>query len=283
MTELNEDIERVEIAPAGGDNIEAPEEEEGAEDQIPEKEGVAPKEQLVTHKLPEELEDEKEEDGESGDNKEPKPVDGETPRERALRLELERTRGLLRKEKADDLGLGSDHQPAAKKELSPEKAEILKKYKPEEITALREVIPALAEEMGFVKAQDLDTAQYSEKSEEILQEFLTKHPEYMPENDKGGLLWNSFKDQFQIYKQPKNPKDYTKIFNRIHQDVFGIKPIGDKGAIIAAQEKIKVASHSGASAPGRTISSRSKPSTTGLRLDMLRGFSEEDLKELEGG
>lgn len=86
-----------------------------------------------------------------------------------------------------------------------------------------------------------------------------------------------------MYKQPQNPNDFKKIFNRIHTDIFGIKPIGDKGALNAAKEKIKVASHSGASGPTRNvITPTRKANAAGLRLDMLKGFSEEEVAQMAG-
>lgn len=283
-----EDVERVEIAPSGGgETIET--EQEGDEPEGNEPEGGAepadprePKEQLV-HRKPEEPADNKSKEDISPEGGTPAEVEGETPREKALRLEIERLRTVNRKERAAEL-LGDTKPPTtAKKELSPEKQEVLKRYNPSEIEALREVLPALAEELGYVRTDQLSANQYNDKAQEELDSFLEHHPEYLPENDKDNVLWPRFKQEFGIYAQPANPKDYKKIFNKVHNEIFGIRPVGDKGAITAAQRKIQVASHAGASGPARsTAPSSRKPNTTGLRLDMLRGFSEEDLASMQG-
>ncbi len=137
--------------------------------------------------------------------------------------------------------------------------------------------------MGFVREDQLTANQYAERSQNELDDFLKEHKEYLPENDKGGILWDRFKQEFKMYAQPQNPKDYRKIFNKVHSEIFRIRPAGDKGAINAAQKKIQVASHAGASGPSRpVISPRAKQNVPGVRLDMLKGFSEEDLAELMG-
>lgn len=206
-------------------------------------------------------------------------VPGETPREHALRLDNKRLKTELRKSRGGDLGIKTTTAPA-KKELSDDKKKILAKYKPEDMQNLREVVDALAEDMGFVRKDEISASSYTEKGEEELNKFLDSHPEYLPENDKDNLLWGRFRQEYSLYKQPENPKDFKKIFERVHQTVFGIKPSGDIKKIDASKEKIKVASHSGASKPGNGINRSTAPS--GLRFDMLKGFSDEEKAELEG-
>lgn len=212
-----------------------------------------------------------------------KDVAGETPTERALRAELATTRAKLRQERKEELQLGNapTQGAPAKHEASPEAKKVLEKYKPAEIAALREVLPALADEMGYVKAADLSQQTYAGQAQAVLDDFLTEHKEYLPENDKDGVLWNAFKQEYGLYQKPANPKDFQKIFNRIHTAIFGIKPAGDKGAITAQQQKINVASHAGASGTART-NAPAKPATPGLRLDMLKGFSDEEKEEIAG-
>lgn len=275
---INEDVERVEL-PGSGDK-DAPESkgEDGTNEDPDEDESLKDDstEENAEPAPPAATEDKGGEDGNLND------VDGETPRERALRLKLADSEKENRRLLGQDLKIG-EAPIAVKKELPPERADILKKYRPEEIAALREVLPVLAEDMGYVRTDQLNAQQYAERSEIELQEFLKEHPVYLPEKDKDGLLWGKFKENFQMYKQPKDPKDFKKIFNRIHTDIFGIKPAGDKGAITAAQQKIKVASHAGASSPNRSgVSDRPRAGSPGLRLDMLKGFSDEERSEMLG-
>lgn len=206
-------------------------------------------------------------------------VDGETPRERALRLEVKRLKDLGRKERKDDITAHPGGKEAAKKELSEDKKKILAKYKPEDMQNLREVIDVLAEDMGFVRKNEMGATSYAERAEGELDKFLEAHKEYLPENDKDNVLWDRFKTEYALYKQPENPKDFKKIFDRVHQTVFGIKPASDLKKIDASKEKIKVASHSGASKPGSGTIQAKAPA--GLRFDMLKGFSDEEKAELE--
>lgn len=204
----------------------------------------------------------------------------ETPREFALRIELTKTRGLLRTQRTDEI-MGTIRPnapaPAAPGEPSEAAKAVLGKYKPEELAALREVLPVLAEQMGFVRKDEIAGSTYAEKAQDSLDGFLTKHPEYLPENDPEGTLWNAFKVEFGQYKQPTNPKDYARLFEKVHQEVFGIQPGGTLPKVVAAQKKITVASHAGASGP-TAPSRQSRPGSaagSGLRLDMLKGFDDE--------
>lgn len=210
-------------------------------------------------------------------------VPGETPRERAMRIELTKQRRENRKLRGDDLGLGRKAPASsAKKELDPEKAAVLGKYKPEDIQALKEVLPVLAEEMGYVRQEDINGNSYAEKAQESLDSFLDKHPEYTPEKDPDGTLWNAFKAEYALYKQPANPKEFTKIFERVHRDVFGIRPKGDLKTVNAGKEKVKVASHAGAGSTPPAPRSQRTVAPQGLRMDMLKGFSDEEKAELMG-
>lgn len=288
------DVDRVEITPAGADAEDvddktedtepdsSQEETEGDGEKEPEGDDSKKPDQLVTPKAPvtepaQAVADTTGADGLAA-------VEGETPKERALRAELKRTRDKLRKEQGDDL-LGGERPPQGQStpQLSQEDSAIIGKYKTDEVAALREIVPVLAKEMGFVRKDELQGTAYAERSQESLDHFLEKHPEYLPENDTDGTLWNAFKSEFGLYKTPTNPKDYTKIFERIHRDVFGIKPKGPLSTVTAQQEKTRVASHAGASSA--PAAPRSKPATNpaGLRLDMLKGFSDEDIAEITSG
>lgn len=205
-------------------------------------------------------------------------IPGETPRERALRLEVTNQKRINRQLMGQGLGIKSENKPE-KKELSDDKKKVLAKYKPEDMQNLREVFGVLAEDMGFVLKDELGANTYTDKAGEELEKFLESHPEYLPENDNGNILWDSFRKEYALYKQPENPKDFKKIFDRVHQTVFGIKSAGDIKKIDASKEKVKVASHSGASKTTQAASKGKAPA--GLRFDMLQGFSDEEKAELE--
>ena len=215
-----------------------------------------------------------------------KPLPNETPRERALRLEVTRTKRLLREDRRNEIMGANAPAPASqKKELTAEQKAVLGKYTPEEIASLREVLPVLADEMGYVRGDQLQAGTYAEKASGELDNFLSDHPEYLPENDNGNVLWDRFKEQFSMYKQPSNPKDYRKIFNRIHTEVFGIQPANGskKGQTDAQRHKVGAGSQRGSSGPATAPrqTTRAAPAASGLRLDMLKGFDADELAELE--
>lgn len=204
---------------------------------------------------------------------------GESDREWALRLENKRLRDNQRGERTKEIT--EQPKPAPIKTQKAD-SEVLKKYKPEDIQALREVLPELAAEMGYVRKDELASQTYESIANEQIELFIANHPEYSPEKDPEGILWNRLKEEYQsVYKPPANPKNFNKIFERIHKDVFGIEPKGPLPKDNAAREKIKVASHGPNSAPVAPRTQARKQASGGLRLDMLQGFSDEEKANIE--
>lgn len=240
--DVNEDIEEIKTSP---------QEEEIEEEQ---------------EKQEEEVEEEKEEE------KEPNPVEGETPRERALRKEVEN----LRKKNRDLRGeeLFDKKEPEKKVEVS----KILEKYKKEDLDSFKEVFEAMADEYGFVKKDEFQKTTYEQSADTILNSFLEKHQEYLPENDKDNVLWNSFKDEFSLYKRPENPRDLLKLFNKVHNSISGSKI--DRESIAAKNEKIKQAAHGGTTIP-KTHSYKESSVDPSVKSH-LKGFTDEELNDLYG-
>lgn len=261
IEEVKEFTEKVEIEPTKDEELVEVEEEEKSPDSSSEEnkelepdtdsepsEEVPEKEDLEVDETPEKVE--------------PKPVEGESPRERALRLEATRLKGLLRQQRSDELFV--------KKAVTPE--EDLSEYDPEELKRFEK----LATKMGFAKMNEI----VQEKNNSEFETFIEAHPEYSPENDKDGILWNRFKTEFNLYIPPKDPKTLKMLLNRVHNEIYGVQPAKNLNKINASQEKIKVASHTGASAGKET---RTKTiESSGLRTDALKGFSEEEKRELFG-
>lgn len=286
-------IERSEVAPAGDDDADEPETEtqlDSSQEETKDDEGEEKPESEETEDPTEEVEPEVTESAADLTPKtekygEIKRLPDETAKEFALRLENARLRGQIRQEKKEELLSGSVHQPViSKKEMSPEKRKVLEKYKPEDINTLKEVFEAMADDMGFAKKDEISASTFQKESGETLDTFLENHPEYLPENDKESTLWNRFKEEFKIYRPATNKRELSNILNKVHKEVFGIKPAA---AIIkndAAKEKIKVASHSGAPrpSPSREGVKRAATASQGLRLDMLKGFSSDEIAELGG-
>ena len=229
--------------------------------------------------------DESKEDDES-EKEEPKEVDGETPREKALRLEVERLKQYRRDDRSKEL-FSKDDAPVKKKEISDDKKERLKKYDPKEIENLREVLDVMADDMGFVKKDEYQKSSYSSQAKDILDDFLENHPEYTPENDKGDVLWKRFQSEYSLYKLPESPRDLKKLFSKIHNDVVGIKPSSDLKKIEASKEKLDSASHS-ASKNKQTKKTEQLVDRSSGSVDKetarkgLKGFTDEEIDELLG-
>jgi len=194
---------------------------------------------------------------------EPKPVEGETPRERALRLETTRLKALLRKERQDELFV-------SKKSKKDDSDDELSGYDPDELKRFEQI----ATKMGFAKKDEIA----SDKNNSEFDSFLEAHPEYLPENDSDGVLWDQFKSEFNLYVAPSDPKSLKKVLNKVHKEIFGTQPQKNLNKINASREKIKVASHTGASA--EKTPKVKKSVNHDLRIDAMKGFTDEEKEEL---
>ena len=297
IKEVN-DVEKVEVEPAeskeGEEVITKPED-------IKEKE--TPSESSSEEKPDDTTEDEEEKEGEelvkgkpskpeedkgvvepSGDElDEIKHLPGETPREFALRLEITRLKRGNREKRAKEL-LGEPKKPSGISKtqyeaLEEEDKKLLEQYDPKELGTFEKILGVLGRKHGWVKREDLKTTTQNQISEDILDEFLQSHAEYLPENDKDDLLWGRFREEFKLYKTPENPKDLRKIFNKIHRDIFGVRSEDGLKKIAAQKEKVKVASHSGSSA-SRGVSSPEGTRLTPEQKSHLKGFTDKELEEM---
>lgn len=274
--EVKEFVHKVSVSPS--------QDEEETEDEVDE-EDESETQSLSSddEKDSEEEETEAEEDEESDEEakeesdqevEEPEPktkaVEGETPRERALRLEVTRVKGLLRKERQDDLFVKA---PGTKGKTIEDNEE-LSEYDPEEL----ERVERMMKLMGYVKKDEIAQENIAKDNTSVFNTFIGAHPEYAPENDPDGVLWEQFKAEFNLYQPPQDPKTLQKVLNKVHSEVAGVQPAKNLKSINASKEKIKVASHRGASANKNARPSALPPK--GIRTDGLKGFSQEEIDDL---
>lgn len=272
----NPDVEEVEVA----DDVE--ETEEGEETVIPPVEDtpegdVPAEEDTTTEETPASSPEEtKEEETQPSTlkEKEPVPVQGETPREKALRLEIQRVKTLLREKAISDM---TGNNPAPK---SVDDLQQLRDigYSDEEISNMEKAIDVIAQKKGYVKAEQ----SYQATVNTIVESFIDSHPEYKPENDPEDVRWTRFEGIIKsgVYNlSGKTPKQLNDIFKKVHRDV--VEELGEADVTIevkrqAAQvQKIKSVSHSGGtkSAPAKRASTID-PNVRG----MFKGFDDEDLE-----
>lgn len=217
-------------------------EDEGSEDLIPrdkipqseaefreaEKNPPETTEEPESEKTTEEEEDTKEEVEDSeednvtttGDKpevgrKEPAPVEGETPREKALRKELQRLRETVRKNNVKET-FATNEEPSeeSKNAYNDLKA---KGYSDQQIADMELAIDVIASKKGYVKTDPIQSVQV------IVDSFIEEYPEYKPSNDKDDVRWNKFSEILNggTYNlKGKTADQLRKIFSKVNDDVI---------------------------------------------------------------
>lgn len=241
----------------------------------------------VTEEKAEETQDvssDESEDGEENESEDSdlKVVPNESPRERALRLEVKRTKRLLRQERAKKI-LQDIPVEESKVDLSEEDQEVLSQFDPEQVENMQKLIAISAKKMGFVKKDEFTKEQVHQQLESGLDEWLESHPELDEKNDPDGTLWKQVQLEFSQYVPPKNKQDLQKILNRIHRDIFGITTdTKSLKKVEAKKEKIQVASHSASSGGSSRSNQVEVDHETKSLVDkgVMKGFSDEELAEM---
>jgi hypothetical protein len=274
--EVNSDVEEINVDETtdeveDGDETVIPPVEDAPEGDVPAEENDTPTDSPESS--PEEPTEE-ETPPSTFTKKESAPVAGETPKEKALRLEVQRVKGLLRKDTINDLvGKGP----------VPENTDNLQQlrdigYSDEEISNMEKAIDVIAQKKGYVKAEQ----SYQATVNTIVESFIDSHPEYKPENDPEDVRWERFSGIIKsgVYNlSGKTPKQLNEIFKRVHRDVTD--ELGEADVTVevkrqAAQaQKIKSVSHSGGTKPAVVKkASNLDPAVRG----MFKDFDDEDLE-----
>lgn len=206
--------------------------------------------------------------------KEPAPVEGETPREKALRIKVTELRSDLRKKHIQDL-TGNGPTPTGD-DRSQELRDI--GYSDEEISNMEKAIDVIAQKKGYVKAEQ----SYQTTVNNVVETFIDANPEYKPENDLEDVRWEKFKGILEsgVYSlSGKTPKQLNDILKRVHRDVTD--ELGEATTKVdvkrqaAQMQKIKSVNHSGGTKP--TIVKKVSNIDPNVR-EMFKGFDDEDLE-----
>ena len=260
-----------------GKEIETSEEEKETQEESSPQKNQEESEELEESDV--ESEESEETDETSDVPKEPKPVEGETPREKALRLETQRLRRDLRDTRNQKIF--ENYSPEAKAELSKEEQEFLSQYDKTELGQFEKIIDVIAKQKGWAKNADIQKQSYQQQASDVLDGWLDNHKEYLPENDKDNTLWNQFQRELSLYRKPENPRDLRRIFDKVHREVFGVSEGTNNSKINAQKEKVKLASHSGANRKSQIVQRENSSTDPALR-EHLKGFSEEEKDEIIG-
>jgi hypothetical protein len=202
--------------------------------------------------------------------KQSKPVEGETPRERALRIQIQELREKVR---AKDEIIKISPTP-----ISNEEYEKLKEvYNDDELDKFEKLFDVIGRKKGYVKAEEI----YTKDGNDVLEQFIEKHPEYKPENDPDDVRWNTFKRILtnDYNRAGKQPKELARLFDKVNRDVleeFGesaktiIKPNERNAEIL----KVKSVSHAGGTKT--EIAKKSNAPTDPTVRKMFKDFDDED-------
>lgn len=204
----------------------------------------------------------------------PAPVEGETTKEKALRLEIQRLRGLNRKEQVKELADGV--QPAV--DVDAYKTLKDQGYTEEEIAKMETAVDLIARKKGYIRADQ----NYAQTVQDTVDIFTDDHPEYKPANDPEDGRWNLFQSLLKdgTYNLVgRTPKQLKSIFEKVDDDVrkqlgesVTVKP--NPRQVAAQQHKVTVASHAGGT-KSQTIE-KPKINPTEVGGIKLKGFTEED-------
>jgi hypothetical protein len=255
--------------------FEEAEENKEVKEEAPAEKEVEPKEDKTPAEIPE---------------KEPSPaeikdVPGETPKERALRLEVTR---LRRANREKDQGELIKEQPVVVEDDKTDEELKNLGYDDQQITGLKKVVDIIASKQGYVKKSNT----YKEMADATLGGFIEEHPEYAPENDKDDVYWGRFKSilNSDYNLNGKNSKQIKSIFERVDRDVkeaLGEKEL-DKDKIEAKKRKVGDISHGGSGSskeePTKTKSTLSGGNKTFVSSShpnlVFKGFDEDELEDI---
>lgn len=207
------------------------------------------------------------------DHSQPAPVVGETPREKALRLEIQRLRNLHRKDSVKEL---IDAKPQV---TSEDEYQVLRDqgYSDEQIKSMETAIDVIASKKGYVRAD----RSYAQSVQDTVDLFTESHSEYLPTNDVDDVRWNMFQSYLKdgTYNlSGKTPKQLTAIFDKVNADVkkqLGEVSIQSNPRQLAAQQhKVQVVSHAGGTKSVQVEKAKVNPTHVGGIK--LVGFDEDD-------
>jgi len=205
------------------------------------------------------------------EKKQPNPVEGETPKEKALRLQIQELREKIRN-KDEVIKIA---QPL----ISNEEYETLKEtYDDEELEKFEKLFDVIGKKKGYVKAEDV----YKDKGQDVLNSFLEKHSEYSLEKDPKDERWNTFKKILDkdYNRVGKTPAELSKLFEKVNRDVLEELGETDKKVIASSQQrnaeiqKVRSVSHTGG-IKAEVIKKTNAPTDPNVRK-LFKGFDDDD-------
>ncbi len=134
----------------------------------------------------------------------------------------------------------------------------------------------LARSRGLVSKEEVKKMVYDTVKQQVLDDFLTKYPEFKPENDPNDKNWNRLQQELAFYKMPDNPKLVATLLEKARKQVV---PTQGEPNTLEAQRRIKTASMG----QGGVQRSSSKSTLAPEQKESYRrgGWTEEEIKDIE--
>ena len=152
------------------------------------------------------------------------------------------------------------------------KIDELKDLHPDDIAVIDKILRV----KGYVTKDEANKMFYDTIKSDELEKFLTKYPEYKPENDKNDINWNILQRELSYYRMPTDPHKVGEVLERAHKAIQ--KPSSDR-SVTEKKQKLEIA---GVGAGGTQRSSSGRTLTQSQKDVYLRGgWSEEEIKQIE--
>lgn len=142
---------------------------------------------------------------------------------------------------------------------------------PDDQTLIEKVLRA----KGYMTKAEAEKMSYDSVKNQKLNDFLSKYPEYKPENDPQDVNWNTLQREFGLYRLPDDPNKLTEILERAHRAISS----GQDRTLEVKKQQLRTAS---VGSSGVQRSTPTKAFDAEKRV-MLRngGFSDEDIAKME--
>ncbi len=178
-----------------------------------------------------------------------------------LLKEISDLRGQRREIKQEQLGR-VEQQIDDLKDIHPEDAQLIER---------------VLRSKGYISKTEAEGMFYESVKQEKLEAFLTKYPEYKPENDPNDANWSALQKEIGFYKMPSDPHQIPEVLERAHRNVIRVP---SDLTVPAKQRQVAVASV-GAGGVQRSSSSNKQFTSEQRQAFKQGGWSDEEISSME--
>ena len=150
--------------------------------------------------------------------------------------------------------------------------EELKDVNPEDVAIIEKILRS----KGYLTKAESQRMYYNAVKQQEVNSFLSKFPEYKPENDSNDINWNALQRELKFYRLPENPHDLSSVLLKAHNSIS--RATSDR-SIQAKKRQVEVAG-TGAGGTQRSSSRATLPSRY-REIYERGGWSEEEISKIE--